>query len=71
MWQFPSLFSEALHFCLYRLKVKEGVEICKSPQGSSHIFALSFHTTFSQTQTGATVPLDNQLSHSQRPITLY
>jgi hypothetical protein len=31
--------------------------ILKTLSGSSPIFALSIHTTFSQTQTGATVPL--------------
>jgi hypothetical protein len=33
------------------------VENFKNPQQVFPIFALSIHTTFSQTQTGATVPL--------------
>jgi hypothetical protein len=33
--------------------------ILKTLSGSSPIFALSIHTTFSQTQTGATVPLSS------------
>jgi hypothetical protein len=36
--------------------------ILKTLSGSSPIFALSIHTTFSQTQTGTTVPL-NYLHH--------
>jgi hypothetical protein len=52
-----SIFSEVPGFCLHLLKVKETVENFKNLQRSSPIFALSIHTTFSQTQTGATVPL--------------
>jgi hypothetical protein len=42
--------------CLCLLKVKGTVEnYIKNISGSSPIFALSIHTTFCQTQTGATV----------------
>jgi hypothetical protein len=58
MWQFPSIFSEALHFCLHLSLVKGAVEILIMLCSSSPIFALSNHTAFSQTQTGATVPLN-------------
>jgi hypothetical protein len=58
MWQFPSIFSEALHFCLHLSLVEGAVEILNTLFSSSPIFALSNHTTFSQTQTGATVPLN-------------
>jgi hypothetical protein len=40
--------------------------ILKTLSGSSPIFALSIHTTFSQTQTGATVPL-RQLIRRSKP----
>jgi hypothetical protein len=53
----PFLFSEVLRFCSHLLKVEGPVEILKMFSSSSPIFALSNHTTFSQTQTGATVPL--------------
>jgi hypothetical protein len=56
-WQFPSLFYEAICICLHLLKVAGGVEILKTLSGSSPVFVLANHTTFSQTQTGATVPL--------------
>jgi hypothetical protein len=56
-WQLPSLFSEAPCFCLHLLKVNGTVAILKTLSGSPPIFALSIHTTFSTTQTGATVPL--------------
>jgi hypothetical protein len=54
-WQFEALFSEELHFCLYLLKVEGAVENFKNAQRFFSYFALSSHTTFSQTQTGATV----------------
>jgi hypothetical protein len=38
-------------------KSKEQGKIFKTLSGSSPIFALSIHTTFSQTQIGATIPL--------------
>jgi hypothetical protein len=38
------------------------VENLKTLSGSSPVFALSNHTTFSQTQTGATVPLIYKVS---------
>jgi hypothetical protein len=61
-WQnrgkFPSLFSEVLRFCLHLLKDGEAVENLKTLSSSSSIFALSNHTTYSQTQTGATDPLN-------------
>jgi hypothetical protein len=48
--------------CLCLLKVKGTVEnYIKNISGSSPIFALSIHTTFSQTQTGATVSLNGKL----------
>jgi hypothetical protein len=31
-WQFASLFSEVLHFCLQILKVEEAVQYYKNPQ---------------------------------------
>ncbi len=58
MWQFPFLSSELLRFCLHLLKVEEALENFKTLSASSPIFALSNHTTCSQTQTGATVPLN-------------
>jgi hypothetical protein len=39
--------------------------ILKTLSGSSPIFALSIHTTFSQTQTGATVPLRRKNDYMQ------
>jgi hypothetical protein len=47
--QFPSFFSEVLRFIQHFLKVDELWKILQTPSGSS-IFALSIHTTFSQTQ---------------------
>jgi hypothetical protein len=65
-WQkcgkFPSLFSEALRFCFHFLKVEGAVENFLKAQQFFSFFALSTHTTFSQTQTGATVPLSTQFS---------
>jgi hypothetical protein len=55
--QFLSLLSEALRFCSHLLKVKEAVENFKNAQQFFSYFTLSNHTTFSQNQTGATVPL--------------
>ncbi len=48
---------EVPRFCLNLLKVKGTVENFKALSRSSSILALSIHTTFSQTQTSATVPL--------------
>jgi hypothetical protein len=62
MWQFPSLFSEGRRFCSYLLKVEGAVNNFVMLSGSFPIFSLSNHTTFSQTQTGATVPLKMFLS---------
>jgi hypothetical protein len=56
-WQFPFISSELLRFCLHLLKLKKLWKILKMLSGSSPIFALSNHTTCSQTQTGATVSL--------------
>jgi hypothetical protein len=56
MWQFPSLFSEALRFHLHLLKVEGAVENFKNAQWFFSYFCSSNHTTFSQTQTGMTVP---------------
>jgi hypothetical protein len=56
-WQFLSLFSEGPHFCSYLLKVEGAQQFFLMLSGSFPIFAPSNHTTFSQTQTGATVPL--------------
>jgi hypothetical protein len=64
-WQFPSLFYEAKRICLHLLKVAGAVENFKNAQGSSPVFVLSNHTTFSQTQTGATVPLTAQKNSIQ------
>jgi hypothetical protein len=58
MQQFPFISSELLCFCLYLLKVEEAVENFPTLSGSSPNFPLSNHTTWSQTQTGATVPLN-------------
>jgi hypothetical protein len=60
-WQFPFLFYEAKRICLHLLKVAGAVENLKTLSGSSPVFVLSYHTTFSQTQTGATVPLNKLL----------
>jgi hypothetical protein len=58
MWQFPSIFSEkAVFLCILIKSQWRSGKFLKTLCGSSPIFALSFHTTFSQTQTGATVPL--------------
>jgi hypothetical protein len=57
MWQFQSLFSEVLLSVYIYKKSKKLQKIFKMLSGSSPIFALSNHATFSQTQTGATVPL--------------
>jgi HD-like signal output (HDOD) protein len=57
-WQFPSLFYEAIRIFQHLLKVAGAVEILNTFSGSSPVFPLSNHTTFSQTQTGATVPLN-------------
>jgi hypothetical protein len=51
-------YLKALHFCIYLLKVKEHWKLVKPRAGSSPIFALSSHTTFSLTQTGATTPFN-------------
>jgi hypothetical protein len=56
-WQFPSLFSEALHFCSLYFKIEGAGKMFKMLSGSFPILALSNHTTFSRTQSGATVPL--------------
>jgi hypothetical protein len=40
-------------------KSTEKCKILKTLCGSSPIYALSFHSTFSQTKTGATIPLIN------------
>jgi hypothetical protein len=65
LWQkcgnFPSLFYEAICICLHLLKIAGAVENFKRLSGSSPVFALSNLTTFSQTQTGATVPLSPSL----------
>jgi hypothetical protein len=42
------------------LKSQELWKILKTLSSSSPVFALSNHTTFSQTQTGATVPLSGE-----------
>jgi hypothetical protein len=42
-------------------------KILTTLSGPSHIVALSFHTTFSQTQTGATVPLRSHLVFGTPP----
>jgi hypothetical protein len=42
-------------------KSKTHLKILKNPSGSSPYYFLSHHTTFSQTQTGATVPLKTGL----------
>jgi hypothetical protein len=60
-WQFPSLFYEAIRTCLHLLKVAGAVENFKTLSGSSPVFVLSNHTTFSQTQTGAIVPLSDDM----------
>ncbi len=46
-------------------------KILKTLSGSSPIFALSFHTTFSQTQTGATVPLKKHLKLCKERMLMY
>jgi hypothetical protein len=44
-WQFPSLFSEALRFCLNLLIVEKLLKILKTLSGSSPIYVLSNYTT--------------------------
>jgi hypothetical protein len=61
-WQFPFISSELLRFCLHLLKVEEALE-------NSTIFALCNHTTCSQTQTGATVPLSTEIPKTRTFIT--
>ncbi len=61
MLQFPFISSELLRFCLYLLKVEEAVENFKNAQRIFSFFPLSNHTTCSQTQTGATVPLSGNI----------
>ncbi len=61
-WQFPFLFYEAIHIFLHLLKDAGGVENVKTLSGSSPFYALSNHTTFSQTQTGTTVPLMTRIT---------
>jgi hypothetical protein len=56
-WQFPSLVPEGQCFYSHLLKVQGAVKKCLNAQWLFPIFALSNHATFSQTQTGATVPL--------------
>jgi hypothetical protein len=56
-WQFPSLFPERRIFVYIYYKLKEPRKIQKIPGVSSLFLALSNHTSFSQTKTGATVPL--------------
>jgi hypothetical protein len=58
--QFPSIFisfPETSRFCLHLLNAKELWKILKMLRGSSPLFVLSNNTTFSQTQSGAIVPL--------------
>jgi hypothetical protein len=53
-WQLPSIFSESEHFWLYlyiHIKTKTHWKIVSK----FHPYCLTHHTTFSQTQTGATV----------------
>jgi hypothetical protein len=54
-WPIPFLWSTT--FCLYLLKVKEAVRNLYQPSADRLLFPLLPTTTFSQTQTGATVPL--------------
>jgi hypothetical protein len=64
-WQFPSLFYEAKRICL---QSQELWKILQTLSGSS-VFELSNHTTFSQTQTGATPPLNgNKNNYTIKPI---
>jgi hypothetical protein len=65
MGKFPSLFSEALHFCYYLLKSNKQCKILQTLSGSSPIFELSIYTTFGQTQTGATVPSNTASEKTQ------
>jgi hypothetical protein len=68
MWQFAALFSEAVRFCLHLIKVKAAVKNFKNAQRFFSYFALFSHTTFSQTQTGATVPLMYILLANRRNV---
>jgi hypothetical protein len=57
MWQFPSFsLKDCVSVYIFQ-KSQELWKILKTLSSSSPIFALSNHTTFSQAQTGATVPL--------------
>jgi hypothetical protein len=60
MRQYLSIFSEAQHFCLTFEKTKAHRQLLKTLSGASPISALSNHTTFSLTQTSATVPLKSK-----------
>jgi hypothetical protein len=60
----PFSMKQCVCFHIY-LKSQEPWKILKTLSGSSPVFALSNHTSFSQTQTGATIPLI-----SRRPIVL-
>jgi hypothetical protein len=48
---------EAAHFCFLRLKIEDSIKNVKNISGSSTDYSPSNHTTFSQTQTDATLPL--------------
>jgi hypothetical protein len=58
-WEFAALFSEALRLCLHLLRVEGAAKHFKN-SSQFFYFALSSHTTFSQTQTGAKDPLRPQ-----------
>jgi hypothetical protein len=58
MWQYPSLFSEGLHFSLNFLKFKVHLNILKTTSGSSSGTDLSNYITFSQSQSHAKIPLN-------------
>jgi hypothetical protein len=62
-WQFPLISPELPHFYIYK-KDKEAWKFLKRLSGSSPKYFLSHLTTFSQTQTGATVPLNRKLPNS-------
>ncbi len=58
---------ETACFCFFRLKTEQAAEKVKNDQRFVPNYYLSNHTTHSQTQTGATVPL-KVLQHDQRCI---
>ncbi len=58
-WQYPSLLSDGPCFCSRLFKVERAVKIFKNAQRLFSYFCSFQPYHFSQTQTGATVPLNS------------